>query len=205
MADRVGFYVDGFNLYCGIRDAYKGRYKWLDLGKLCESIIRGDQEIGVIHYCSAIVKGNQSKAKRQGAYLDALESVEHLQVHLGFHQRNSRVCPKCQFVSQRHEEKQTDSRIAALMVADAMSDRVDTLILIGGDSDHVPAIEIVRKECPDKDLLVCLPPKRNSLHLVAASQKARYVLSKSKIRQSQFPDTFTSSEGQVITKPREWA
>ena len=40
---RVAAYVDGFNLYFGLKDRYARRYLWLDLQALSESLLRKGQ------------------------------------------------------------------------------------------------------------------------------------------------------------------
>jgi len=40
---RVTVYIDGFNLYFGLRDQYGRKYLWLDLQALAESLLRAGQ------------------------------------------------------------------------------------------------------------------------------------------------------------------
>lgn len=203
MSDRVGFYIDGFNLFFGLRTAFGHRYKWLDLGALCRQILRSDQRVELIRYCTAPVLGSTDQSRRQGVYWDALETVPGLTVHLGFHQKNKKKCTKCGFRNLRMEEKQSDSRIAALMVADAMADRVDTLVLIAGDSDHIPPVEVVKTECPAKDILVCWPPKRKSDQLNQAAGKYLAV-SEAMLRKSLFPEQVPLPGGGTARCPNKW-
>jgi len=53
---KVVAYVDGFNLYFGLRDSKWRRYYWLNVGALCNSLLRENQELLVtkssaVEYC----------------------------------------------------------------------------------------------------------------------------------------------------------
>jgi hypothetical protein len=42
---RVVAYVDGFNLYFGLKNGYGRRYHWLDLQALATSLLQAGQEL----------------------------------------------------------------------------------------------------------------------------------------------------------------
>jgi hypothetical protein len=77
-------YVDGFNLYYGcLKDTLD---RWLDVGALCDRLLRDDTEIVGIKYFTARVKprpGNPQQAQRQQIYLRALATVPTLTLHYG--------------------------------------------------------------------------------------------------------------------------
>ncbi|WP_326646412.1 hypothetical protein OG884_17480 [Streptosporangium sp. NBC_01755] len=64
-------YVDGFNLYHGLKSKYGRAYLWLDLVELVQQIRRDDVVLKV-RYFTAIVKGEPDAALRQETYLAAL-------------------------------------------------------------------------------------------------------------------------------------
>ena len=84
MRHRTIVYVDGFNFYYGcLKDTAE---RWLDVGALCERLLRDDAEIVGIKYFTARVKprpGNPEQAQRQQAYLRALATVPNLTLHYG--------------------------------------------------------------------------------------------------------------------------
>ena len=43
-SQRVVVYIDGYNLYYGLRDAYSGRYKWLDLQSFSEKAVAAEHD-----------------------------------------------------------------------------------------------------------------------------------------------------------------
>ena len=54
MKRRVIAYIDGFNLYyCSLK---KTRNKWLDLVKMCESMLQPDDELVAVKYFTAQIK-----------------------------------------------------------------------------------------------------------------------------------------------------
>ena len=56
-ADRVICYVDGFNLYFGLRDSGLRRFYWLNIHKLAENLLRADQRLAETKYFTARIAG----------------------------------------------------------------------------------------------------------------------------------------------------
>ena len=77
----TNFYIDGFNLYYR---ALRGTpYKWLDLFKLCQSLMPSHQ-VGQIRYFTTIIQvrpPDLQAAQRQATYIRALETIPNLSVH----------------------------------------------------------------------------------------------------------------------------
>ena len=69
---RVAVYVDGFNLYFGLRERYGRKYLWLDLQVLAASLLRPDQSLEKVRYFTARVRNDVAGQQRQSDYLDAL-------------------------------------------------------------------------------------------------------------------------------------
>lgn len=79
----------------------------------------------------------------------------------------------------------------------------DAVVLVTGDTDLVPAIEIARATFPDKSIGVLFPYKRHNheLKLLAdVSMKCRPGL----YTACQLPDEVLSPDGQKIRKPASW-
>ena len=67
-ANRVVAYIDGFNLYYGMRSKGWRRYYWLDLNQLTERLLRPGQTLAGVRYFTARVipdVGSEDKARRQ--------------------------------------------------------------------------------------------------------------------------------------------
>lgn len=80
---RTFVYVDGFNLYYAIRS--KPGTKWLNLHALVADILKPAYKVECIKYFTARVSGaiDPNAPKHQQAYLNALETLPHLQVIYG--------------------------------------------------------------------------------------------------------------------------
>ena len=53
---RVVTYIDGFNLYFGLRDAGLKRYYWLDLVALSSTFLLPGQTLEHVHYFTARIR-----------------------------------------------------------------------------------------------------------------------------------------------------
>ena len=52
---RVTFYIDGFNLYYGLREDNLQRFFWLDLHRLSMNLLLSHQRLVTVHYFTARV------------------------------------------------------------------------------------------------------------------------------------------------------
>ena len=65
---RVIAYVDGFNLYFGLKDSQFKKYYWLDLPAMAVALLTPDQQLVATHYFTARIRTNgrsADDAKRQ--------------------------------------------------------------------------------------------------------------------------------------------
>jgi hypothetical protein len=72
---RVAVFVDGFNLYHGMHEAFGRKYLWLDLQALSLSLLKPDQKLVAVHYFTARVRNDPQGAARQALYLGALKAT----------------------------------------------------------------------------------------------------------------------------------
>jgi len=97
---RVGFYVDGYNLYYGGRGLMGGRgkpgWRWLDLRKLAQDVVRRrsgwlNASVERVVLCTARISsaaGNPSSAQDQDVYLRALRAAGSVDVvEYGYYRR----------------------------------------------------------------------------------------------------------------------
>lgn len=200
--ERVIVYVDGFNLYFGIKQAGLTNCKWLDLRKLALSLFKPHQELVTIKYFTSRVNNNPEKQKRQTTFIEALETTG-VMVFYGHYQSDTIECKRCGAVWSSNNEKMTDVNIATQMIIDAYNDDYDTAMLISGDSDLVPPIKAIHQNFENKRVFVAFPPNRfnKSVKIVA---KGSLVIGNTKIRESQLPDEVVKSDGFVLKKPERW-
>ena len=194
-ATRVAVYIDGFNLFYGLRTKGWRRYYWLDLQRLAERLLRPSQVLVTVRYFTAPVlpePDDPGKPLRQQAYINALETLPGLSTHYGY------FAPR---PSGGYEEKMTDVNIAVELLHDAHTDLFDTAILVSGDSDLTSAITALRERY-EKRVLVAFPPGRRSSVLREAAQGS-VTIGRDKVRDSQFPDQIETAHA-VLTRPTEW-
>jgi len=129
--ERVIVYVDGFNLYFGMKDAGFEYCKWLDLHLLASNLLKPNQELVEVKYFTSRVGNNPDKQKRQSTYIEALETT-NVKVIYGHYQSGRLECKRCGYNWPIHNEKMTDVNIATQMLIDAYQDRFDMAMLISG-------------------------------------------------------------------------
>lgn len=86
-------YVDGFNLYHGMHDAFGRATLWLDLVELARSL-RPKQELVHVRYFTAPVLNDPGAQSRQATYVSALEHryPHHFKPVWGATKRSLRSC-----------------------------------------------------------------------------------------------------------------
>ena len=205
-ADRVIVYVDGFNLYYGLRQKQWQRYFWLDLRLLSENLLLPGQALAHVRYFTARVfpePGDPDKRARQSVYLEALETLPGLSIHLGYFLPIQRTCARCGATWGSYEEKMTDVNIAVELLGDAQEDAFDTAIIVSADSDLTGPVKAVRQRYPAKRIVVAFPPSRHSTELRSTANSA-FTIGRKRIGDSQFPDHVTKLNGYVLSRPPSW-
>jgi hypothetical protein len=202
---RVIAYIDGFNLFHGLRAKYRNRYLWLDMEGLIQRL-RPHDEIVAIKYFTAMVIDNPTALDLQQNHLDALRarSGGRLEIVLGRYQRSDIICQQCGHQRVKYEEKETDVNIASLIVADAATRASDIAIVVSADSDLCPAIRTGYQLAPRRGVIAAFPPARSSFE-IRSLVPATFVISHTMIRSSLLPDTVVDpATGQKFTRPANW-
>ncbi len=203
---RVISYVDGFNLYFGLRSKGWRKYYWLDLVSLSRALMKPRQRFEHCHYFTARIRstGHPSQdARRQSIWLDALDTLPELTTHYGHYLPKKVNCKKCGAQWTTHEEKMTDVNIAAQLLTDAYENRFDVAFVISGDSDLTTPIRLLRERFPEKRVIVIFPPDRRSAQLKKTAN-GTLVIGQDKLRKCLLPEQITTSSGYVLSRPDEW-
>ncbi|HEY3751439.1 MAG TPA: NYN domain-containing protein [Pseudonocardiaceae bacterium] len=202
---RVAVYVDGFNLYFGLRAKYDRKYLWLDLQALAESLLRRDQTLEQVTYFTARVRNDPQGEQRQSDYLDALREHSLLvEIKDGRFQEKSRRCRGCGSAWTVFEEKETDVNIAVALLSDAVRDRFDTALVVSADSDLCPAVRTTKSLFPAKRVIAAFPPRRHSAELKQIADGFVFI-GDDKIRQAQLPDEVVTKAGIILRRPKHWS
>ena len=203
--DRVIAYVDGFNLYFGLKAASFKRYYWLDVAALASQLLKPGQQLAATHYFTARIRDNGrnlNDQKRQTTYLEAL-GVQGVRCQFGHYLDKQRECRNCKATWTDYEEKMTDVNIAIQLLGDAYEDRFDVALVVSGDSDLSTPIQRIRERFPKKRVIVAFPPNRQSAEL---KRRANGYLSigEDKLKASQLPEQVAKPDGFVLTRPPTW-
>jgi len=208
-------YIDGFNLYYGLRASNYRKYLWLNLWDMARRLLRDDQELVCAKYFTARISGGKpsdresyaadrnARRSRQAVFLDALGTVDGIKILYGQYLEDEVTCNKCGATWMDAEEKMTDVRIATEMIVDSFANRYDVALLVSGDSDLVPPIKAIKACHPHKRINVAFPPGRASAWLKQAAD-GECMIYKGTLKKSQLPEEITTASGFVLRKPIEW-
>ena len=212
---RVIVYIDGFNLYFGLRDSGLRRCYWLNLRELASKLLRPEQQLILSKYFTARISGGKgsdrpakrkaldAKQKRQSDFLEALATLPDFWTYEGHYLSKPVSCRSCGDSWRTHEEKMTDVQIATEMLIDAFNDNFDMALIVSADSDLVPPILAIREYFPEKRIVIGFPPGRSSVALARAAN-ASFNIKVQTLEQSQFPDEVDKQNGFVLKRPSYW-
>lgn len=204
--ERVIVYIDGFNLYFGLKAKRWNRLYWLDLHKLSLNLLKPNQQLVAVKYFTARISanpGNPGKHKRQATFLEAVESLPDTTVFYGHYLSKTRKCFSCGATWNSHEEKMTDVNISVELMKDAFDNLFDTALLLSADSDLTAPVETVLNRYSSKKIIMVCPPDRHSKKLESVATTS-FRLGRKKLKDSQFPDNYKKPDGYVLTRPAEW-
>ncbi len=210
----VAAYVDGFNLYYGLKAKYRRRYLWLDVVELVRQLRPADQVV-IVRYFTAVVKGEPPAAANQIEYIEAMQAHNGpiVDVQRGWFKTRGigpcRICGQhfecqCPRRFRSYEEKETDVALGAAMVEDAAAGTGDITLLVSADSDFAPAVRSIKRLTPSRPVLLAMPPGNLQPHK-RFSNVGHFNINESALRHSQLPDDVTqSSNGRIYSLPMKW-
>jgi hypothetical protein len=203
MAIRTMVYIDGFNLYFGMRNKGWKRYYWMDIGRFGRRLATGICEVVGVKYFTARVVRPPDQVHRQNIFLEANRAVGGCEMYFGRFQEDPHECRHCRTKSSAPHEKATDVYLAVELLTDAVSDTFDRAILVSADADYAPVVRRVKKLFPAKVIIIGEPPDRRSTELRRVADNSFHV-SEDVLRGSQLPETVTKSDGFVLRRPLQW-
>ena len=95
MSERVIAYIDGFNLYFGLKSHNWRRYYWLNIQLLTKHLLKSEQELSFCKYFTSRITSPIDKSERQSKFIQALETLDDFQIYYGKYQANPRQCRSC--------------------------------------------------------------------------------------------------------------
>lgn len=198
---RVIVYIDGFNLYHSLQRTNLSSFKWLDIKSLVNSKLYAQDQIQDVLFFTALATWSPSKVTKHNNYIGALK-LTGVKSILGVFRRKKPRCRKCHQNYDTFEEKRTDVNIAMHMLKDAFEGNVDKIVVVSGDSDLVPPIEMIKEKFPAITVEVHVPIGGKARELMAAADRSvKY--STADIGASKLPDE-VKGKHKSYSKPPSW-
>jgi uncharacterized LabA/DUF88 family protein len=96
--------------------------------------------------------------------------------------------------------------IALYFINEAYKNSYDAALILSRDSDLKPAIAMVRKEFPDKEVIAVAPPHLGHSADLLSVASAKKKITKKQVERSLFPAVLRDETGDVVaTRPRNYA
>lgn len=203
---RVAAYIDGFNLFYGMKEAKLRHCYWLDVQKLVNRLVlpqeelKNQRQIALIKYFTARITGPKDKRLRQATYLEALATLDQIQIIEGQYCEEDVQCRKCYYPFTVPKEKMTDVNIAVNLLIDAFEDKYDTAMVISGDSDLVPPVKAVLRMFPTKRVIAVFPPHRYSNEQSQAASHS-YSIFPDYLAKCALPNEVKRADGFLLKNP----
>lgn len=201
---RIIAYIDGFNLYYGMKEGGHKDTLWLNIQLLILNLLKPDQELIGIKYFTSRVKNDVPKGRRQSTYIEAIETLDNCHVYYGRYQSHIEECKMCGHTYPYDIEKMTDVNIAVEMLEDAYLDKYDMAMLVTGDTDLIPPINAIHRVFNQKRVFIAFPPNRHNVNIQRAA-KGSIVIGRKKLKDAQFPENVVKKDGFTLKKPAEWS
>lgn len=200
--ERVIAYIDGYNLYYGLRERKLKRFYWLNLQKLAQQYLKPGQSLVSTKYFTTVVKQPDDKRRRQARFLDALGTLPNFHIFYGQFLSDTVVCRQCGHTYTTFHEKMTDVNISVELMTDAFQDQFDVAFIFSADSDLVGPIRVVRQLFSVKRIIVIFPPGHSSYALKQAANGSLHI-GHVELSKSLFPEKVLK-EGVIIRRPSRW-
>jgi uncharacterized LabA/DUF88 family protein len=200
--ERVIAYIDGYNLYYGLKSKDWKRYYWLNLQALIGQFIRPNQSLILTKYFTTVVKQPDDKRLRQAEFLDALKALSNFEIYYGQFLSETITCRRCGHSYTTYHEKMTDVNISVELMSDAFQNQFDTAFLLSADSDLTGTVETVRRLLK-KRVVAIFPPGRSSYSLKNVANAVLHI-GHLELAKSLFPDEITVPGGVVLRRPATW-
>lgn len=213
-------FIDGFNLYHSIHnDLTFHKYKWLDLNSLVRRFLTTKEHLKEVCYFTAYTDWNPARKSRHHTYVKALEGSGVKVIFGQFIEREKastvRCTNPCSVSTTKkmcgktftfHEEKKTDVNIAVSILKACITGSCDSIYLLTGDNDIVPALEAAKELFPTIDVRVILPINAKAKKMMNTCSKNGFKYFRIKeehLDKAQFPASVVVN-GQTFTRPSTW-
>jgi uncharacterized LabA/DUF88 family protein len=218
MNKRVSFFIDGYNLYHSLArvatETGSNSVKWLDLVGLAQGSLHevgGGAELASVHYFTALPEHlhltDAGRLQRHRLYIRALSAASNPRpkVYLGRIRKQSvRIATASGWCDGKvWREKGTDVALAIALMREAALGLANEMIIVSGDSDYLPAVELLTDLHPEIGLRFAFPVGRASKELQEAAPNS-FTLTVASYKSHPLPNTIRLPSGKNIHKPAAW-
>jgi uncharacterized LabA/DUF88 family protein len=218
MSRRMACFVDGFNLYHSVSATQQlhpnKALKWLDVAQMCHGlahIVSNEAMLVSIDYFTALPYHlkykDPDRVHRHQIYLRALSAQRRpsIRIHEG---KISRQTIEISREGQSEHwdtwrEKGTDVALAATVLELSQLDAFDDAVIISGDADYVPLVNVFTRLNPEKTVRFALPFLRESRELKQAAPLS-FTLSAQTYISRQMSLSVRLPSGKHVHCPKEW-
>jgi uncharacterized LabA/DUF88 family protein len=208
-------YIDGFNFYYGML-IDRPDLKWINYQRLAE-LLRPDDDIVHVRLFTAMVDKKKSvseKRDRQQRLWAALKTQPKITLTEGKFAQRDRTClvPTCHNPERKFtalEEKQTDVNIALQVVRDVQTLTPDFVVIISGDIDLLPALDVIMSIDKKVRPVVYIPVHEEILKYRRKDEFMNYAqavkpIPEKYLSQAQFPPRVQLANGNFVERPAGW-
>lgn len=143
---KVAIFFDGKNFYTSWRERATGRR--LDFSRLARWLVSqtGASMLTGCHYYTGVEPDSlhDEGSRKLHRFLDQLELERGFFVYRFLRRQNLFHCERCGAENRFTQEREVDTTMTADMLRLAAVGAFDMMVLVSGDTDHVPAVEGVR-------------------------------------------------------------
>lgn len=200
--ERIIAYVDGYNLYYGLRTKGWKRFYWLNIQKLIQQLLKPDQVLVEVKYFTTVITQPEDRRLRQKSFLEALQTLSNFHIYYGQFLSETITCRNCGHSYTTHHEKMTDVNMSVELIQDAFQNNFDVAFILSADSDLVPPIKAVQTLFNEKRVVAVFPPGRNSYALKQSANGFIHI-GHLELAKSIFPDQI-EKDGIILRKPDSW-
>lgn len=135
MRERVAIFIDGSNLYNGMRENLQSTR--VNLSEFIKQMQKDRRLVRTYYYNAPLTEDYDEELREgQGRFFESLRRIPYVTVRLGrLHRRNDGSLV----------EKGIDVSIAVESLALAYEDAYDTAVLVSGDGDYVELVEAIKR------------------------------------------------------------
>jgi hypothetical protein len=218
MSPRVGFFVDGFNLYHSLatyaKESGDHSVKWLDLiglAKGSQHEVGGSSELRSLHYFTALPEhlylADPGRLQRHRTYLCAITAHGSLRpsIILGrIAQQQVQVRTAAgAVIGSLWREKGADVALAMSLLREASKGGLDEAVIVSGDADYLPAVKVFREMYPGVGLRFAFPRGRASKELSREAPNS-FTLTSAAYLSHRLPERIPLPSGKFLHCPAEW-